>query len=512
MLWMRNCAAGLLAVLLLAPGAGASTDPPLLLQPYTVACDARCLPQGCAAAYLHSVREAVRAWNRTAGADGPLFVWGDIAQAEILVQFVPSLEDACGQIHMVRKGAPGRFAIRLSAMEPNGVVPHHPLSIQHVAAHELGHALGLKDEQDPARVMGPDLHWPDSLPGTTLPERRSWWPPVRPDYGGPEQADRALPYLAEFRDHSPDIAVLTLVWQADDLYRSGQTASALQWYQRAVEAAPSWTGARLRRAQAAYLSKGVARLLILAQADLSALPDSPTVATTAVDAFRLNRRPAEGIRLGRSLMPRFGGEPIFLRAYGECLWRAGRGDAARAVWQRALSLPCNPRVRAQICWSCADSHGGDPAALRRALPYLQQALAATDGGSACFHSHSKLGLALWRLGRHGEALPHLEAALQWWPRSTVAGIAAAECCLRLGRFEEAQRWLDRHAPFCRDPAWKARARRLQLDLAVQQASRRALHLFGVTMAALMLAGLGTGAQRRWRLPGARFLPGREGGR
>src|SRR5437764_847982 len=70
---------------------------------YTLACDASGLPDAYVGPYLAAVRRAVDRWNQAA--PQRLFAWTDAPHAEILIRFVPSLEEACGDINASPRGA-----------------------------------------------------------------------------------------------------------------------------------------------------------------------------------------------------------------------------------------------------------------------------------------------------------------------------------------------------------------------------------------------------------------------
>src|SRR5213080_5193335 len=61
---------------------------------YTLTCDTSGLPDAYVGPYAAAVRRAVDRWNQAA--PQRLFAWTDAAHAQILIRFVPSLEEACG--------------------------------------------------------------------------------------------------------------------------------------------------------------------------------------------------------------------------------------------------------------------------------------------------------------------------------------------------------------------------------------------------------------------------------
>lgn len=473
-------AAGALCLLLpaLAGRLGPSTRVPSPF--YTLTCDHSALPEAYVPPYMASVRRAVDRWNRAA--PQPLFAWGDAAHAQILIRFVPALEEACGYISPSPPGTKQPTTIRIAVLEWGEFgypVPHAPANIEQIAAHELGHALGLGHSSDLSNVMSSDQHWPFRLGERRLPERREWWPPARLPNRTAERDSRELPGPVVAADGLPNAGALPFFWKGDDLYGRGRRLPALDGYDQAVTACPGWSAPRIRRAQARLYLDPIAGLARLRK-DRRALPHSAALAGLMLEYYsRLDAD--EGVRQGRKLLGEFGHEAMVLTSYGACLQRSGNEPEAEGIWSQALATAGSRTARAGIYRRMArraqwgpEYRGNGASApraaspdaaqngVRRALPFLEKAaaLAGDDGG----REQEELGIALWRLGRYREALPHLEVALRDYPGEPDTTLAAADCCFWLGRADAARQWLAGYRRLAPDPEYDALARHLAARL------------------------------------------------
>ncbi len=111
---------------------------------------------------LEASRDAMRRWNSALG--GRVFLETPSSEkAHLTVQFLPKIKGnrpLAGRVTWTRTlPSPGSRApltgiIEVALQKPSGS-PMKPADITRVLLHELGHVLGLKDQNDPKEVMGP---------------------------------------------------------------------------------------------------------------------------------------------------------------------------------------------------------------------------------------------------------------------------------------------------------------------------------------------------------------------
>ncbi len=227
---------------------------------------------------------------------------------------------------------------------------------------------------------------------------------------------------------------------AERLATLGQPALALEAYALVAPTDPAFVEAETGRArtlrQRGEGAAAVEVLLALSRAH----PDRPEVEGALADSFRAEGRWAEAeAAYGRAIDLRAGGDAaggasLWLSHYARAIARDAGGDwpGAEADLRRALHLnPGEPRILNRLGYGLLERGEGLP----EALALIERAAALDPDSGAVADS---LGWALFRLGRHGEAVEALERAAALLPADPVINDHLGDAFWAVGRTREAR--------------------------------------------------------------------------
>jgi Flp pilus assembly protein TadD len=179
---------------------------------------------------------------------------------------------------------------------------------------------------------------------------------------------------------------------------------ALEYHERATELQPDDRSAMLSFVRALAKSGQSGRADVLLSEWLAAHPDDIEVLSARADFMMQRERWSDAVGLLEGLDDRLPDNPSVLNNLAYARQRAGSPEALQTA-QRAQTLaPQSPQVNDTLGWMLVEQGRPD-----EGLTYLREAV-ARNANDATLRYH--LGFALHALGRDGEAVEELRAALR----------------------------------------------------------------------------------------------------
>jgi tetratricopeptide (TPR) repeat protein len=259
--------------------------------------------------------------------------------------------------------------------------------------------------------------------------------------------DEAVPVLRRALSRTPaSLSAGVLITLAFALGNTAKFEESLAAADRAIERAPDSGAARFHRAAAlAALGRHSEAIDAYLRAIELGLP--PGFAAAAHTNLGLSLRAAgrvrEAIAHFRRALRLDPNDPNSYSGLGSALWHVGETGASIAALRHWLTLrPDEPMALNLLAWVLATAPGAGLRDPGEAVELARKAvrLAPAEMRWAFLNT---LGVALYRAGRHEEAIEALLASTRLRGENAHDGLFLAMACFRLGREAEAREWYER---------------------------------------------------------------------